>query len=109
MASGGTSNRVFARISALFFATRAALVICLVRIHAGNAKDVDARRLDDVDSVDAEAGTGTGRRRCLVHRDVGDDDGSYDAAVPGAGVWRYGQSVGKTGGSSAGRLTHWSP
>src|SRR6476619_6191266 len=30
---------------------------CLVRVHDGNGRDADARRLDDVDGVDADART----------------------------------------------------
>ncbi len=39
---------------------------CLVRIHVGDARDADARRLDDVDGVDADARTNGDRGRCVV-------------------------------------------
>src|SRR6187455_2415483 len=48
--------------------------------------DADAGRLDDVDDVDADAGPDVARRRRLVPRHVGGDDGGDDAAgrAPGA-------------------------
>src|SRR6185295_5905724 len=56
----------------------------LVRIHVGDGRDVDAGRLDDVDGVDAAARADVARRRRVVPRHVGRDDGGDDAAVPGA-------------------------
>ena len=56
----------------------------LVRVHVGDGRDADARRLDDVDGVDADARTDVARRRGVVPRHVGRDDGSDDAAVLGA-------------------------
>ena len=56
----------------------------LVHIHVGDGRDADARRLDDVDGVDADARTDVARRRGVVPRHVGRDDGGDDAAVPGA-------------------------
>src|SRR2546425_5636182 len=35
----------------------------LVRVHVGDGRDADARRLDDVDGVDADARTDVARRR----------------------------------------------
>src|SRR5271166_1096013 len=56
----------------------------LVRVHVGDGRDADARRLDDVDGVDADARTDVARRRDVVPRHVGRDDGSDDAAILGA-------------------------
>ena len=55
----------------------------LVHIHVGDGRDADARRLDDVDGVDADARTDVVRRGGVVPRHVGRDDGGDDAAVPG--------------------------
>src|SRR5712671_1431202 len=55
----------------------------LVRIHVGDGRDADARRLDDVDGVDANARTVVARRRGVVPWHVGRDDGGDDAAVSG--------------------------
>ena len=55
----------------------------LVRVHVGDGRDADARRLDDVDGVDADARTDVARRRGVVPRHVGRDDGGDDAAVAG--------------------------
>src|SRR5438128_6081153 len=54
----------------------------LVRVHVGDGRDADARRLDDVDDVDADARTDVARRRGVVPWHVGGDDGGDDAAVP---------------------------
>ena len=43
----------------------------LVRVHVGDGRDADARRLDDVDGVDADARTDVARRRGVVPRHVG--------------------------------------
>src|SRR5207249_4754837 len=58
----------------------------LVRVHVGDGRDADARRLDDVDGVDADADarTDVARRRGVVPRHVGRDDGGDDAAILGA-------------------------
>src|SRR5437899_5544167 len=53
----------------------------LVRVHVGDGRDSDARRLDDVDGVDADARTDVDRRRGIVPRHVGRDDGGDDAAI----------------------------
>src|SRR5436190_9542979 len=55
----------------------------LVRVHVGDGRDADARRLDDVDGVDADARTDVARRRGVVPWHVGRDDGGDDAAVLG--------------------------
>src|ERR1700730_12628530 len=55
----------------------------LVRVHVGDGRDADARRLDDVDGVDEDARTGVARRRGVVPWHVGRDDGGDDVAVPG--------------------------
>src|SRR5258708_36301191 len=56
----------------------------VVRVHVGDGRDADARRLDDGDGVDADARTDVARCRGVVPRYVGRDDGSDDAAVLGA-------------------------
>src|SRR5258707_2521285 len=56
----------------------------LVRVHVGDGRDADARRLDDVDGVGADAPTDVARRRGVVPWHVGRDDGGDDAAIPGA-------------------------
>src|SRR5678815_1595555 len=56
----------------------------LVRVHVGDGRYADARRLGDVDDVDADARADVARRRGLVPRYVGRDDGGDDAAVPGS-------------------------
>src|SRR5438876_1233545 len=53
----------------------------LVRAHVGDGRDADARRLDDVDGVDADARKDVDRRRGVVPRHVGRDDGGDDAAI----------------------------
>ncbi len=58
----------------------------LVRIHVGDGRDADARRLDHVDGVDADARTDVDRCRNVVPWYVGHDDGSDDAAVLGPDV-----------------------
>src|ERR1700732_121301 len=55
----------------------------LVRVHVGDGRDADARRLDDVDGVDADARTGVARRRGVVSWHVGRDEGGDDIAVLG--------------------------
>src|SRR5215471_1213363 len=55
----------------------------LVCIDAGDGGDADARRLDDVDGLDASARTYMARGRGVVPWHVGRDDGGNDAAVPG--------------------------
>jgi hypothetical protein len=68
-----------------------------VHVHVGDGRDADARRLDDVDGVDADARTDVARRRGVVPRHVGRDDGSDDAPSLVAMLWRYRQAVGRTG------------
>src|SRR5262245_19270085 len=53
----------------------------LVPVHVGHGTDVDARRLDDVDGLDADARTDLAGRRGIVPRHVGCDDDGDDAAV----------------------------
>src|SRR6185436_1096949 len=57
----------------------------LVRIDVDN-RHADAGRLDDVDDVDAYAGTDVVRRRRVVPRYVDADDDSDDVAVAHAGA-----------------------
>src|SRR5262249_3892396 len=56
----------------------------LVRVHVGDGRNADARRLDDVDGVDADARTELAGRRGVVSRHVDPDDGGDDAAIPRA-------------------------
>src|SRR5712691_312682 len=56
----------------------------LVRVHVGDGRDGDARRLDDVDGVDADARPDVAGRRGVVPGHVGRDDGSDDASISGA-------------------------
>ena len=63
------------------FAASAAVTIAWCASMSAMAGHADARRLDDVDGVDADAGTGVARRRGVVPRHVGRDDGGDDAAV----------------------------
>lgn len=67
----------------------------VVRGHVCDAGHADARRLDNVDGVDANARSDVDRRRNVVRWDVGRDDGGDDDAVLGpnaslvpAGHWR---------------------
>src|SRR5882672_2133928 len=53
----------------------------LVRVDVGDGRVVDARWLDDVDGMDADARTDVARRSGVVPRHVGRDDGGDDAAV----------------------------
>src|SRR2546427_440094 len=76
----------------------------LVRVHVGDGRDADVRRLDDVDGVDADARTDVARRRGEVLFHVGRGDGGGDAAVlcsdclglpPGRWhAWRHGLRLG---------------
>ena len=56
----------------------------LVRVHVRDGRDAHARRLDDVDDVDANAGTGMVRGRGVIPWHVDGDDGDDDVAFPGA-------------------------
>jgi hypothetical protein len=56
----------------------------LVRINVDHGPNADARRVDDVDGVDADARTDVGRLRRVVSRHVDRDDGGDDAAILGA-------------------------
>src|SRR6185312_5621848 len=58
----------------------------VVRIDVTDGRDVHARRLDDVDDVDANAGTGMVRGRGVIPWHVGRDDGDDDVAFSGADV-----------------------
>src|SRR6266852_106351 len=55
----------------------------LVRVHVGDGRDADARWLDDLDGVDADARTDVARCRGVVPRHVDRNDGSDDAAILG--------------------------
>src|ERR1700676_3671534 len=58
----------------------------LVRVHVGDGRNADVRRLDDVDGVDADARADVAQRRGVVPRHVGRDDGGDDAAISCANV-----------------------
>jgi hypothetical protein len=75
-----------------------------VRVHVGDGRDADARRLDDVDGVYADARADVVRRRGVVPRHADRDDGSDDAAILGPDAV-YRQAVGRTGETRLGRLT----
>ncbi len=77
----------------------------MVHIDVGDGRDADARRLDDVDGVDADARTNVDRGHYVIPRDVGRDDGGDDAASLVPMLWRYRQAVGWRGESRLGRLT----
>src|SRR5438552_4276090 len=51
-----------------------------------DGRDADARRLDNVDAMDADARADLARRRGIFPRRVGRNDGGDDAAVPDADV-----------------------
>src|SRR5438477_9566784 len=82
----------------------------LVRVHVGDGRDADARRLDDVDGVDANARTDVARRRGVFPWHVGRDDGGDDAAVPGpnavalpTGRWQDGRDAARSADRARGR------
>jgi len=56
----------------------------LVQIHVGARRDAHARRLDDVDGLDADARPVVAGCRRLVSRHVGRHDGGHDVAVAGS-------------------------
>jgi hypothetical protein len=58
----------------------------LVLVDASDGNNANAGRLDDVDGLDAKAGTELALRRSFVPRHVDRDDGRDDAAVPGSDV-----------------------
>src|SRR4030095_16267328 len=55
----------------------------LVRVHVSDGWHADARWLDDVDGMDADARADMVRRRRVLPRHVVRDDGGDDAAIPG--------------------------
>src|SRR6185312_1542380 len=55
----------------------------LVWLHVGDGRDADARRLGNVDDVDADAGADLARDRRVCARNVAGDDAGDDAALPG--------------------------
>src|SRR5512132_2820916 len=77
----------------------------LVRVHVGDGRDADARRLDDVDGVDADARTDVARRRGVVpwHVLVMMLAMMLPSLVPM--LWRYRQAIGRPGETRLGRLT----
>src|SRR5688572_4945377 len=56
----------------------------VVRVHVDDGRNGDARRLDDVDGLDADARADLAWRGGVVPRHVAGDDGGDDAAIPGA-------------------------
>src|SRR5207249_11632020 len=82
----------------------------LVRVHVDDGRDADARRLDDVDGMDADARTDVARRRGVVPWHVGRDDGGDDAAVLGPhavalppGGWQHRRDVPRWADRARGR------
>ncbi len=57
-----------------------------MRVNVGDERDADARRLDNVNGVDADARTDVARGHGVVPRHVGRDDDGDDAAMPSANV-----------------------
>ena len=78
------SERIFLAASALLFAASAALTI----VWCGSMSSMGEMPMpggwNDVDGVDADARTDVARRRGVVPRHVGRDDGGDDAAIAGA-------------------------
>jgi hypothetical protein len=54
-----------------------------VRVHVGDGRNADARRLDDVDGVDADAWTDVARRRGVVPWHVGRDGSARHSSRQG--------------------------
>jgi len=76
-----------------------------VRVHVGDGRDADARRLDDVDGVGADARTDVARCRGVVPWHVGRDDGGDELPSLVPMLWRYREAVGMKGETRLGRLT----
>ena len=74
-----TPRLVFFGVSALLFADSAAVTIVWSASHVGDELGPHARQLND--DVNADARADVARRRRVVPRDVGRDDGGDDAAV----------------------------
>jgi hypothetical protein len=55
----------------------------LLRVHVGDGRDADARRLDNVDGVDADARTDVARRRGVVPWHVGRERGKFYSIFEG--------------------------
>ncbi len=92
-----TSQPAFFGTSALLFAASAALTTVLVRLHVSYGRDADARRLDDVDGMDAMPGdTWLGAAASFIGMWVVMMVAMMlPSFVPT--LWRYRQSVGKAG------------
>jgi len=71
MALDRATEGAFLGISALLFAVSRSADSALVHVHVGDGRDADARRLDDVDGVDADARTDVACRRGVVPRQCG--------------------------------------
>jgi len=76
-----------------------------VRVHVGDGRDADARRLDDVDGVDADARTDVARCRGVVPRLWVVMMGAMMLPSLVPVLWRYRQAVGRPGETRLGRLT----
>src|SRR5512132_1143961 len=77
----------------------------LVRVHVGDGRDADARRLDDVDGLDADVGqTWPGAAAPFLGMWV---VMMVAMMLPSLApmLWRYRQAVGRTGETRLGRLT----
>jgi hypothetical protein len=78
MVSERPSQQLFFGVSALLFAASAALTIAWCASMSAMG-DADARRLNDVDGVDADARTDLAGRRGVIPPHVGSDDGGAPA------------------------------
>ena len=75
----------------------------MVQVDVGHGRDVDARRLDDVDGVDTDARTNMAGR-CASFWVCGSDDGGDDAPILVPSLWRYRQAVCGSSDEHLGRL-----
>jgi hypothetical protein len=74
-----------------------------VRVHVGDGRDANARRLDDVDGMDADARTVVARYTFLGMWIVMMVAMMLPSLVPM--LWRYREAVGMKGETRLGRLT----
>ena len=89
------SRRTFIGVMVLLFICQHSGHSPLVEVHVGEGRDADARRLNDVDDLDAHARTDMGRRHIFVLGHVRHDDGCDDAFA-GAGVGSLSPVLGTT-------------
>jgi hypothetical protein len=74
MASDRVSQQAFFGVSALLFAASTVVTIVACASISANGRNADARRLEDVNGVDADARTHVARRHRFVPWHVGRDD-----------------------------------